>query len=893
MAEIALTRANLLIRIEKMAIKQKYISFFLWLTLTAFSAITVAFASLYLYLSPKLPSVETLHDVKFQTPLRVYSADMQLIGQFGEKLRDPITFKDIPQAYVHALLAAEDDQFFHHNGVSIKGILRGVSQIVKTGRKGSGGSTITMQVARNFFLTLERTYLRKAKEILLTFQIEKELSKEQILELYVNKIFMGNRAHGLKAAAQIYYGKSIQDLSLAQQAMLAGLYKAPSKYNPIANPERATIRRNWILGRMLELGYIDTPQHQLAIAEPVSAKYHGLTLDYDMPYVAELARKEALEMFGEAAYTDGYSIVTSIDSKLQDSAQQALVNGLLSYDERHGYRGPEGQIALPAREDDTPFTEQELQSLSKKLAEYPRYGNLEPALVIGQSDQSLTLLLDTTNKIELEWEQGLNSARPYLNASRRGPRPQLSRDVANPGDVIRLRQQEDGTWHLSQVPDAQAALVSLNPENGAILSLVGGFDFHHSHFNRATQAERQPGSNFKPFIYATALENGYTPATIVNDAPIVFDDASLEDTWRPENDGGKFYGPTRLRKALYKSRNLVSIRVLRSIGIRKAIDGLDRYGFNNDKLPRDLSLALGSHDLTPLEIATGYAVFANGGYRVEPFLIHRAMDINDDIVFEHRPLTVCRECENEADSSAAEATGLRLQERQEQALLAQIDAEAGQINNTANQPAADSQTAPSDSKSDSQNASIEAVSTTNLAAEDSLTAADEPLPRAPKVLSDQVAYLINSMLQDVIQKGTGRRARVLGRDDLAGKTGTTNGPKDAWFSGYSPHVVTTTWLGFDQHTPLGNREYGGSAALPIWIDYMRAALDGKPSGNRPQPDGLVTLKINPDTGERTSVDDPNAIFETFRVENAPELIANSDNSITDPHSPEVLPEELF
>jgi len=835
-----------------MTIKKSHITIVLWLLLAGFSGSLLVFSGLFLYLSPKLPAVEALRQVKLQTPLRIYSSDNKLIGEFGEKRRNPITYNEIPQDYINAILAAEDDQFYSHHGVSIKALLRATSQLLQTGHIQTGGSTITMQVARNFFLTRKQTFARKFNEILLALQIERELSKEEILELYINKIYLGNRAYGIQAAARVYYGEDIGELNLAQLAMIAGLPKAPSAYNPIVNPARSLVRRNWILGRMLELDFIDQQLHDEAVNEPITARYHGLNLDLHAPYIAEMARKKAIELFGEAAYTDGYQVYTTVDSRLQQSAQQAVRNGLLTYDKRHGYRGPEQTLESRSDAVEDGFDDQHWIETLKSL---PSFAGLQAAAVTYIGEQEIEALLANGEIIQIPWQNGLRQARAYISENRLGPKPQQAADLFKEGDVIRVSRDSNGQWRLSQIPTAQAALVALNPENGGIKSLVGGLDFHQSHFNRATQAARQPGSNFKPFIYTAALEHGFTPATLVNDAPIVVDDASLEGTWRPENSGGKFLGPTRLRQALYQSRNLVSIRILRSLGINRTIEDMDRFGFDKDKLPRDLSLALGSYGLTPLEVAAGYAIFANGGYRVDPFLVQRIEDLDGETVYHHLPLTVCRDCEMVADAESTEI-------------------------------AADYESTPENQE---ESSNLEEL----LGAEAAMPR-EPALPQAPRVVDERVAYIIDSILRDVIQKGTGRRARVLGRKDLAGKTGTTNGPTDAWFSGYSPQIVATTWLGFDQNLLLGRREFGGSAALPIWIDFMRTALEGQPEINRPQPDGLVTVRIDPKSGKRALPSNPNAIFEVFRSANAPEMeeeIASGHGKTEVP--PEALPEELF
>ncbi|WP_317932188.1 penicillin-binding protein 1A [Halioxenophilus sp. WMMB6] len=884
------------------------ISVTFWLTLTFTGGLFASFAGIYLYLAPKLPDVETLKETKFQIPLRIYTRDGQLIGEFGEKRRSPITFAEIPKNYIDAILSAEDDRFYSHRGVDLKGLLRAVSQILQTGEIQGGGSTITMQVARNFFLTREQVFTRKFNEILLALQIEKELTKDEILTLYVNKIYLGNRAYGIQAAAQIYYGKNIAELSLAQIAMIAGLPKAPSAYNPLANPSRALIRRNWILSRMYELGRITEEQYQAAAAEPITAKNHGSVVAVDAPYVAEMARKQMIDKYGLDAYTDGYQAYVSVDSRLQLSAQKAVVEGLEEYDQRHGYRGPESKLPVlgssealwpepftPAENDATsdeliteaptensgdltahpaaeespeieqPLPESQLYTTAefdreewlKQLKAIPAYAGRIPAAITRINSDHLTLLLASGEELPLNQAQGFDKVRAYLSENSRGAIYAELTEFLALGDVIRLKADGD-SWQLSQIPAAQGALVALDPDDGAIRALVGGYDFRQSHFNRAVQAARQPGSNFKPFIYSIALQQGFTPASIINDAPIVFDDDSLEGTWRPENSSGRFYGPTRLREALYNSRNLVSIRLLRSVGIENALTGLSHLGFDRSAMPRDLSLALGSYALTPVELATGYTILANGGYKVSPYLLDAVKLSDDEVIYQANPVTVCdNECQQEkerkllADQAAAELALL-----DESILTAEPD--------TTPEPSAITE-------QDVAAAStiIELDPTIEADPNSDQPQIDAPLPEAPRVMDERVNYLINSMLRDVITRGTGRKARVLERSDLAGKTGTTNGPTDAWFSGFNSHLVATTWVGFDQNQLLGTREFGGSAALPIWINFMADALANVPEDQFRQPDGIVSIKIDPETGERARSDDPDAIFEVFREENAP------------------------
>lgn len=789
----------------------RLLRFVLRLGVLGFLAAIWLLAGVYLYLSPNLPDVETLREVKLQTPMRVYTRDNQLIGQFGEQKRSPLLFNQIPKQFVNALLAAEDDNFFNHRGIDLMGLARAVSELLLTGEKGSGGSTLTMQVARNYFLTLDRTFIRKFNEILLAIEIERALSKEEIFELYFNRVFLGHRAYGFQAASQVYYGKGIAELNLAQHAMLAGIPKAPSRNNPISGPTAGEQRRNWILGRMQALGYIDSQALDAARNAPVTARHHGAQLAFSAHYAAEMARQEMLERYAMGAYTNGYRVYTTVDSRLQTVARRAVIDGLLTYDSRHGYRGPERKINASG----TP--EQARKRYLEVLAKTAVIADLLPAVVLSVDEDNAELLFEDGSTGTLAFANGVQDARPYRGENRRGPNPESIGQVLSPGYLIRVVRDEENLLHLKQVPAAQAALVSLDPKDGAIVSIVGGMGFELSKFNRATQAQRQPGSNFKPFLYAAALENGYTAASIINDAPVVLEDRSLEDVWRPENDGGKFYGPTRLRWALTKSRNLVSIRLLQNLGVDKLIDYAGQLGFDNSDFSRDLSLALGTHAMSPLALATGYATLANGGYAVKPYLISRIEDVEGNILYRANPATVCRGCEQQAEPDI---------EPEEELSMAEI-----------------------------------------LASEDS---GEEEKVIAERVMDERVNFIITSILKDVITRGTGRRALSLERKDIAGKTGTTNGPMDAWFSGYSPDLVTTTWVGFDNYTPLGRREFGGTAALPIWIDYMREALAEHPDVAPVLPAGLANVKIDATTGLLARAGQPGAISEYFREELVPQ-----------------------
>ena len=762
-------------------------------------------AGLYLYLSPKLPEAEALQDIKLQTPLRIVSADGQLIGQFGEQKRIPARYEELPETFVSALLAAEDDGFFEHSGIDFLGLARAVSELVTTGSKQSGGSTITMQVARNFFLTLDQTFIRKFTEILLALEIEQRLSKEQILELYVNRVFLGHRSYGFETAAQTYYGRSLSELTLAEHAMLAGVPQAPSRNNPLSNPSRSEVRRNWILGRMLTLGMIDQGAHDKAVASTDVASFYGLKVEVDADYAAEMARQFAVEKLGNAAYNDGFVVHTTVNGDLQQAARDAVIDGLITYDNRHGWRGPEQRHPPLEGESEEPLTAR----WQAALRAMPVVADLLPAIVTSVDPDGIDLLVRGGERSRLSWQDDLRRTRRYITEDSRSARANEAADLFSVGDLIRVSRVNE-SFKLAQVPRVQGALVSLDPIDGSIKALVGGMGFVLSKFNRATQARRQPGSNFKAFLYAAALENGIHPATLINDAPVVVGNLTDEDLWRPENDSGRFYGPTRVREALTFSRNLVSIRVLQQLGVRKLIEMADRTGFDVEEMQPNLTLALGTHAFTPLDIARGYTAIANGGFRVEPWLIDRIEDVDGNVIFQADPLIACSECESpRADEDIDEISRI----------------------------------------------------------EDLFEEKEPNFREAPRIIDERVTYVLTSMLEDVIKRGTGRRARVLERDDLAGKTGTTNGPRDAWFSGYNRDLVTTTWVGFDDYSLMGRREFGGTAALPIWIDYMRVALPPEEAASE-MPPGVVRLRIDKESGERTNTQS-SSIWEVFLEEFTP------------------------
>ena len=800
-----------------MTLSLKILRFILASGFAAFTAGLVIAVAAYIYITPQLPPIERLKEVQLQVPLRVYSADGELIAEFGEQRRAPVRYAELPQAVIDAILATEDDRFFQHPGVDYHGLVRAAVKLVSTGQKRQGGSTITMQVARNFFLSSEKTYLRKVNEIFLALKIERYLSKQEILELYLNKIYFGHRAYGIAAAAQVYYGVSIDQLSVAQVAMIAGLPKAPSANNPISNPQRALQRRNYVLGRMYSLGTIDSDQYRAALDEVDSASLHSATIGVKAPYVAEMVRSHMLEEFGSEAYTAGYQVITTLSSERQRAANSALMSALLDYDRRHGYRGILRHVDL-----DPDITEDEITALLKSVNPV---GELLTALVIELGEKSARVYIAGQGYADLDWD-GLSWARRYESVNHLGPKLESAGQLLAAGDLVRVQALPEGQWRLAQVPQVSGALVSLHPRDGAVQALVGGFDFYKSKFNRAIQAQRQPGSSFKPFVYSAALNRGYTVASLFNDAPVVFDDPSLETTWRPENYSGKFYGPTRMREALTRSRNLVSIRLVRAIGPRYAARYARRFGFRDEQMPKDLSLALGSGTATPMEMARAFSVWANGGFYTEPYFIREIRDARDQLIYKANPAVACPECDDEKPAGVQEA---------------EAEAEAEQTTSAA-----------------------PGVMT------DQVTQAEAAPVYAERVVDASNVYLITSMLQDVVKRGTGRRAMALGRNDLSGKTGTTNDQRDAWFCGFNTELVTTVWVGFDRVQPLGNGETGSRAALPMWVDYMGKALQGVPEGVLPQPPGLVTVRIDAKTGLRLPSGQTGGVFELFRPEFVPE-----------------------
>jgi penicillin-binding protein 1A len=805
-----------------------------------FALAVIGLAVIWLLIVPTLPSVESLRDIRLQVPLRIYSADNQLMLEVGEQRRLPIAIQDMPENLRLAFLAAEDDRFYRHPGIDWRGTTRGVWLYARSMGRGRvpGGSTITQQVARRFFLSTEYSITRKLREILLAVKIEREMSKDEIFELYLNKEFLGHRAYGVGAAAQVYYGKTLDELSLAEQAMIAALPKAPSRDNPVSGPRQAMIRRNWVLDRMLRLGYIDELAHEQARSEANNARLHGPVRQLNADWVAEMTRQAVVESLGaEEAYSGGYNAWTTVESRLQRAAEQAVRDGLQAYDRRHGWRGPEQRL------DDEELAD--INIIEARLAQIRQVADLVPAVVLESGESHARLLARNGAEVLIDIED-LRWARPHLALDALGPAPQLASDVVSAGDVVRVRMVDE-RWQLAQVPVAEATLVSMDAETGAIVALVGGLDFGRSQFNRATQSRRQPGSAFKPFIYAAAFDYGYSSASVVNDAPVVIDDPSMERAWRPTNFSRRFHGPTRLREAMVHSRNLVSVRLLMGMGLDYARDYITDFGFERSELPAGPSLALGSASLTPLSMNAAYAIFANEGHAVSPQFLYRVSDGNGRTVMEPQWRMVCRQCpEPLPQALPAEAV-----DEDEQRLSAprRINLDQPEIPDL--EP----------------------------------TLIGPIIPQAAEqVLSAQTAWLIRSMLSDVVSAGTGQRALALGRSDLAGKTGTTNDLRDTWFAGFGGGLVTTVWLGMDDNESLGRQEQGGRTALPLWVDFMAVALEDRPEQISSIPVGLVQALINPETGLRARPGTPGAIQEWFHADNLPALEAGEENgSDTDPY----------
>ena len=810
----------------------------------------------YLVLKNDLPSVETLKDVRLQTPMRVFSQDGELISQFGEKRRIPLKLDEMPPMLIKAVLATEDSRFYEHPGIDLIGVMRAATVVATTGDYSQGASTITQQLARLFFLSREKKIIRKVKEAFLAIHIEELLSKDEILELYLNRIELGQRAFGVGAAAQVYFGKNIQDLTLSEIAIIAGLPQAPSVLNPVRSPSRARARRNIVLGRMLAEKYITQQEYDDAIQAPIISKLHGAQVTASAPYLAEMVRQEVVARYGEEeAYSKGFQVFTTVDARQQTRAVNALQANLHAYDERHGFRGPLKTVwpaeKIVAADGGISFKEDKRLSDEAILAyldEQDAIEKLQPAVVTQVQAQSAEVMLSGGRKIELAWD-GLKWARAYISNERQGNAPATAGQLLSPGMLIYVREQE-GQWRLSQLPQASSALVALDPKDGAIRALVGGYSFSQTQFNRVTQANRQVGSNIKPFIYSAALEHGYTLASVINDAPIHEWDEGSGQAWRPKNSPEEYDGPIRLREALAKSKNVVSVRLISGVGIDHTIGHLAKFGFHAEDLPRNQTLALGSASLTPLELVTGYAVFANGGYLVKPYVITKILDDQNNLIYEHQAVSVCDQCEQLTANTAAATSG---------------DVQA--VTNDA------------------------ATETSAVAAE--ATVAEPPKPTeqyAPRVISAQNAFLIAESMKSAIWggpgwNGTAHKLKALKRRDVSGKTGTTNDVKDAWFSGFTPDLVITSWVGFDDSESVLGRsvtlggESGATTALPSWQNFAELALENTPEQFPPTPTGIVSVRIDRKTGLLTQASDDSSEFEYFMQGTEPTQYADPVNPL--------------
>ena len=851
---------------------------------------SLALTALYFSMRSELPSVEVLKDLQWQTPMMVYSSDGKLISQFGEKKRYPLTFEEVPQQLINALLATEDDRFYLHFGVDPIGMSRAILGQL-TGQDKGGASTITMQVARNFFLTREQTYIRKLREIFISFHIESLLTKDEILMLYINKIELGHRSFGFAAAAQVYYGKKLNELSLAQIAVLAGLPKAPSALNPIRSKVRAKKRRAVVLQRMRVNDYISEEDYKEALSAPITGKRHGAQIELNAPYIAEMAHQEMLDRFGkEQAYTSGYKVFTTITTDLQLAAQNAVIKNLLNYDQRHGYRGPlkslrpeddalytpknisnnSTLVATTRINENKPLTEEEIEEILKETNSYKA---LVPAVVTQILEKSVLITLKDQQQAIITWD-GMSWARPFINDDTQGVAPTKASDIFRYGDVILAVLQKDGSYRLSQLPEVSAALVSISPDNGAVKAAVGGFSFKQSQFNRVTQAKRQIGSNIKPFIYSAALKSGLTLASLVNDAPINQWDRKTGVVWRPKNSPETYDGSIRVRLALALSKNVIAVRLLRSVGLNNMINHLSLFGFLADELPRNESLALGSASLTPLELVTGFATFANGGFLVEPYFIEKIENSFGDIIYQASPKLACDPC---TDLINVEFDDKNIEFEDQESSLAIL---LGNIPTAISMPTNGQQ-------------SLSVVDNTE----------DKPINHAPRVISAQNAFLMGQALNSVIWgadwntkpywQGTGFRARKLGRRDIAGKTGTTNQSKDAWFSGFTRRLVTTSWIGFDDHqrnlgrTTYNNNltknqivgsEFGAKSAQPAWITFMQSALPLFTEETFEPPVDIVSVRIDKTTGKLTTKTDRSSEFEYFIAGTEPTEYVTEDNS---------------
>lgn len=883
----------------------KYIKpLILFVTLSSLLA-CAAIVGIYFYIKPDLPSVTVLKDVRLQTPMQIYTKDGKLISQYGVKRRIPVKLEEVPDNLIHALLATEDSRFYEHNGIDPIGIVRAAVSLVLTGEKKQGASTLTMQLARGFFLSREKTYIRKVKEIFIAWHMEQVLTKEEILELYLNKVELGHRSFGFGAAAQVYYGKSLAELTLAQLATIAGLPKAPSVLNPISGPEQSVERRRVVLLRMLDEKYITKAEFDSAASAPVTARKHGAEIEVDAPYLADIIYNEMVEIYGkEEAETGGYQVYATAEADMQIAAQNAVVRNLHDYDERHGYKGPLGylwDIPSPDSQDVTiaqlPLSAELGQrtnkeawddaALLKVLSQVPYIKPLVPAVVMQVAEQSIDVLDVNGEKRTIDWA-GLDWARQYITDFRQGNEPKSASDVTQAGAVIYVRQQ-DNAWRIAQLPEVSGAFVALDPQNGAVQAVVGGYSFYQSQFNRATQAKRQVGSNIKPFVYSAAINSGYTLASIINDAPINQWNAATGVAWRPQNSPAEYDGPIRMRKALGKSKNVVSVRLLRGVGLRNTADYLTRFGFDPDDIPLDETVSLGSSSHTPLEVVRGLSVIANGGYLVNPHFISQVLDEHGKVLWQANPVWACQQCNS---GQTQETNALSEEENIEALLEAQLNRDVL----LSDEPEDDKQI-------------------------------------APQVITAQNAFLVGEMMRTAVRAngswnkktywlGTGWRARnILQRTDIAGKTGTTNDSRDTWFSGFHKDIVATAWVGFDnmgrqlgratRNQNLVNRnpekfnwignaligtEDGAKAAGPAWIRFMDYALADKPHSPISIPEKIVRIRIDRTSGKLTRRTDHTTLFEYFLQGTEPTSYVR-DDEIVDPAMQDTKtapePEEIF
>jgi penicillin-binding protein 1A len=836
-------------------------------------AATATVLGAYFYVSPSLPKAETIREIPLQIPLRIYSRDGRLIEEVGERRRLIVEYDDLPPFVVDAFVSAEDGRFFEHPGIDYQGILRALLLLIQSGEISGGGSTITQQLARDYFLTREQLFTRKLREAFLAWQIEQAFTKEEIMALFLNKMFFGQRAYGVAAAAQVYFGKTLDQINVAEAATLAGVLPAPSQYNPVRSPANADMRRRYVLTRMYDLDYIDERQLETALAFPLESKLHGTQNELSAPYVAEMVRREMYARYGDATYSAGYRVITTLDSRLQKAANYAVRNGLLEFTRRRGYRGPIATLALDTEVLAAPYADWP-EELRRQLQDYGNPAGLSVAIVTAlNEDNSAEIVLQEGIPSRIEWH-GISWARPYVDRETTGPAPETVDQVLAVGDIIYVMPITIGGWALAQLPTAQSALVAVDPQDSGISALVGGLDFSLSKFNRATQSARQPGSSFKPFIYSAALDAGNTLATIVLDAPVVINSSELEGLWRPVNYSGRFYGEQRVREAMVRSMNLASVRLLLdNTGIGRAVRHLSPFGFNDAALPRNGSLALGGGNASPLDMAQAYATFANGGYAVKPYVIDSIIGPDNAIVYRADPLVVCRECEP-ADEPEAYAPEYPV--RLPDGNVAGVDDPSGDSGWPTHEPVMIDEMADiyledqgSGQLSLEQMADLGETYRPDASASPGLF---EDVRLAERVISEQNAFLIQDAMRDVIRRGTGVRARTLGRTDLSGKTGTSNDRRDAWFAGFNADLVAVVWVGYDDDSALGPREEGSRTALPIWIQFAKQAFEGLPNHRMEMPEGIVTVRISKRTGCPASASTPfdDVMFEHFREDEVPE-----------------------